>query len=187
MQSQLQCKRAALKKKSYVFGFKHFIPFLYPHQQTRSESTRQKNLGLVNQDAAITPPLPQTSGASSNSAGNNETRSQLPTRSELATKDSTPEGVTTVAHQGEVNPAVGEATAAADSNPDVVEESGPVEYSDNEDGLDDEEMQELAYEGDPLLHSDYEEEDAGEIMKQCYNITSYNRISLIHPAYNLCF
>ena len=67
---------------------------------------------------------------------------------------------------------MGEATAAADSNPDVVEESGPVEYSDNEDGLDDEEMQELAYEGDPLLHSDYEEEDAGEIMKQCYNITS---------------
>lgn len=42
-------------------------------------------------------------------------------------------------------------------------ESGPVVYSDeeeeglNEEGLNDDEMKELAYEGDPLLHSDYEE------------------------------
>ena len=44
----------------------------------------------------------------------------------------------------------------------LVVESGPVVYSDeeeglNEEGLNDDEMKELAYEGDPLLHSDYEE------------------------------
>ena len=51
--------------------------------------------------------------------------------------------------------------------PEVIEESGPVEYVDEEEedydddhddgGLGDEEMDELAYEGDPLLHSDYED------------------------------
>ena len=44
----------------------------------------------------------------------------------------------------------------------VVEESGPVEYSDGEEeaeggGLRDADMDELAYEGDPLLYSDCEE------------------------------
>lgn len=52
--------------------------------------------------------------------------------------------------------------------PEVVEESGPVEYSDDDDdeeeeGLDDEEMDELAYEGDPLLDSDFEVEKDGEL------------------------
>ena len=43
--------------------------------------------------------------------------------------------------------------------PDVIEESGPVQYcEDVEEGLDDEDMDELAYDGDPLLNSDYEEE-----------------------------
>lgn len=38
-----------------------------------------------------------------------------------------------------------------------VEESGPVQY--DEEGLDDEEMEGLAYDNDPLLqHSDYEDE-----------------------------
>ncbi len=44
--------------------------------------------------------------------------------------------------------------------PEVVEESGPVTYNEGEEeegGLDDEEMDELAYEGDPLLNSDYED------------------------------
>ena len=46
--------------------------------------------------------------------------------------------------------------------PEVVEESGPVDYVDEEEdyddgGIGDEEMDELAYEGDPLLHSDYED------------------------------
>ena len=118
----------------------------------------------MNQDGVSTPSLPQTSGASSNSLENKElreTQSQLPTRTELATKASISKGVSTVSHQGAVGLASGEPTAVA-GNPDVVEESGPVEYSDEEeDGLDDEEMQELAYEGDPLLHSDYEEDGEG--------------------------
>ena len=38
----------------------------------------------------------------------------------------------------------------------VVEESGPIQY--DEEGLDDVEMEELVYEDDPLLHSDYEDE-----------------------------
>ena len=45
--------------------------------------------------------------------------------------------------------------------PVVVEESGPVEYCEEdaeEEGLDDEEMDELAYEEDPLLNSDYEDD-----------------------------
>lgn len=45
--------------------------------------------------------------------------------------------------------------------PEVIEESGPVQYCEEdaeEEGLDDEDMDELAYEGDPLLNSDYEEE-----------------------------
>ncbi len=37
-----------------------------------------------------------------------------------------------------------------------MEESGPVQY--DEEGLDDGEMEELAYEDDPLLQSDYEDE-----------------------------
>ena len=45
---------------------------------------------------------------------------------------------------------------------DIVEESGPVVYSDGEeeeeDGLRDADMEELAYEGDPLLYSDCEDE-----------------------------
>ena len=47
---------------------------------------------------------------------------------------------------------------------ETVEESGPVEYSDGEEGeeegggLRDADMDELAYEGDPLLYSDYEED-----------------------------
>ena len=40
----------------------------------------------------------------------------------------------------------------------VVEESGPVQYDDGEEGLDDDELEELAYEDDPLLQSDYEDE-----------------------------
>lgn len=54
----------------------------------------------------------------------------------------------------------------------LVVESGPVLYSDeegeglnedaNEEGLNDDEMKELAYEGDPLLHSDYEDEGGDE-------------------------
>lgn len=40
----------------------------------------------------------------------------------------------------------------------VVEESGPVEYVDDDEGMDDHELEQLAYEGDPLLHSDYEDE-----------------------------
>ena len=45
--------------------------------------------------------------------------------------------------------------------PQVVEECGPVQYEEGEgedEGLDDEEMEELVYEEDPLLHSDYEDE-----------------------------
>ena len=46
-------------------------------------------------------------------------------------------------------------------DPDVVEESGPVEYCDDDEegeGLDDDEMEELIYEDDPLLaHSDTED------------------------------
>ena len=41
---------------------------------------------------------------------------------------------------------------------EAVVESGPVQYDDGEEGLDDEELEELAYEDDPLLHSDYEDE-----------------------------
>ena len=43
---------------------------------------------------------------------------------------------------------------------EMVEESGPVEYSDGEEeegGFGDADMDELAYEGDPLLYSDGEE------------------------------
>lgn len=53
------------------------------------------------------------------------------------------------------------------TGPEVVEESGPVAYSEGEEeeeegeneeeGLDDVEMDELVYEGDPLLDSDYED------------------------------
>ena len=45
--------------------------------------------------------------------------------------------------------------------PEVIEESGPVEYCEEdaeEEGLDDDEMDELAYEEDPLLNSDYEDD-----------------------------
>lgn len=48
-----------------------------------------------------------------------------------------------------------------DLSVETVEESGPVVYSDGEDdegGLRDADMEELAYEGDPLLYSDYEDE-----------------------------
>ena len=41
--------------------------------------------------------------------------------------------------------------------PELVEESGPVQYSE-EDALDDEDIEQLAYDGDPLLHSDCEDE-----------------------------
>ena len=45
---------------------------------------------------------------------------------------------------------------------ETVEESGPVVYSDGEedeeDGLRDEDMEELVYKGDPLLYSDCEDE-----------------------------
>ena len=47
--------------------------------------------------------------------------------------------------------------------PEVIEEAGPVEYVNEEEedyddgGMGDEEMDELVYEGDPLLHSDYED------------------------------
>lgn len=40
----------------------------------------------------------------------------------------------------------------------VVEETGPVQYVDDDEGMDDHEIEQLAYEGDPLLHSDYEDE-----------------------------
>ena len=44
----------------------------------------------------------------------------------------------------------------------LVEESGPVVYNDAEEeeegGLGDADMEKLAYEGDPLLYSDYEDE-----------------------------
>lgn len=48
-----------------------------------------------------------------------------------------------------------------DLSVETVEESGPVVYSDGEEdegGLRDADMEELAYEGDPLLYSDYEDE-----------------------------
>ncbi len=45
----------------------------------------------------------------------------------------------------------------------VVEESGPVQYykeeEEGEEGLGDKEMEELAYDDDPLTHSDYDYED----------------------------
>ena len=50
---------------------------------------------------------------------------------------------------------------------ETVEESGPVVYSDGEDdegGLRDADMDELAYEGDPLLYSDYEDEGTVHFM-----------------------
>lgn len=41
---------------------------------------------------------------------------------------------------------------------DVVEETGPVEYvEEDEEGIGDDDMENLAYEGDPLLNSDYED------------------------------
>lgn len=41
---------------------------------------------------------------------------------------------------------------------DVVEETGPVEYfEEDEEGIEDDDMENLAYEGDPLLNSDYED------------------------------
>ena len=49
-------------------------------------------------------------------------------------------------------------SGAGDGVSVVVEESGPVQYDEGDEGLDDEEMEELAYEDDPLLHSDYEDE-----------------------------
>lgn len=49
--------------------------------------------------------------------------------------------------------------------PEVIEESGPVQYheeeaedEEEEEGLDDEAIEGLAYDEDPLLHSDYEDE-----------------------------
>ncbi len=51
----------------------------------------------------------------------------------------------------------------------VVEECGPVQYDEEElegeeGGLDDEEMEGLAYENDPLLqHSDYEDEGEARV------------------------
>ena len=54
------------------------------------------------------------------------------------------------------------AEAEGSGEPETVEESGPVVYSEgeeeDEEGLGDADMDELAYEGDPLLYSDYEEE-----------------------------
>lgn len=50
---------------------------------------------------------------------------------------------------------------------ETVEESGPVVYSDGEEdevGLRDADMDELAYEGDPLLYSDYEDEGTVHFM-----------------------
>ena len=42
----------------------------------------------------------------------------------------------------------------------VVEESGPVQYyDDEEEGFDDKDMEELAYEDDPLEHGGYDDED----------------------------
>ena len=46
---------------------------------------------------------------------------------------------------------------AGHAEADVVEESGPVEYLEEEEGLEDEDMEDLRYEGDPLLNSDNEE------------------------------
>lgn len=41
---------------------------------------------------------------------------------------------------------------------DVVEETGPVEYvEEDEEGIGDDDMENLVYEGDPLLNSDYED------------------------------
>ena len=40
---------------------------------------------------------------------------------------------------------------------EVVEENGPVDYC-LEDGLDDRELEQLAYEGDPLLQTEYDDE-----------------------------
>lgn len=54
------------------------------------------------------------------------------------------------------------AEAEGSGEPETVEESGPVVYSEgeeeDEEGLGDADMDELAYEGDPLLYSDYEDE-----------------------------
>ena len=47
------------------------------------------------------------------------------------------------------------------NEPEVIEESGPVKYLEEEveeGGLDDDEIEGLAYDEDPLLHSDYEDE-----------------------------
>ena len=118
----------------------------------------------MKQDVAGAPFQPQESGAGVNLTGDKEaqeSRPRLAASIEQATEDYLSKTVSTVTRDGELSLAVDE-PAAGGSNPDVVEESGPVEYSDDE-GLDDEEMQELAYEGDPLLPSDYEEEE-GEDM-----------------------
>ena len=48
---------------------------------------------------------------------------------------------------------------------EVIEENGPVEYLDDE-GVNDNELEQLAYEGDPLLHS--EDEDEGIWVYMCY-------------------
>ena len=61
----------------------------------------------------------------------------------------------------------------------VVEESGPVKYCGDDDleelGMDDREMEQLAYEGDPLLNSDYEDEGT----RQSCCVAYYNYIATL--------
>ena len=73
----------------------------------------------------------------------------------------------------------GEAGESQDGLAVVVEESGPVEYFDDclEEGIDDRELEQLAYEEDPLLHSDYED-DGKSNFYYLYNCLC--SVSIIH-------
>lgn len=58
----------------------------------------------------------------------------------------------------------------------IVEESGPVEYCEElEEGIGDHELEQLAYEGDPLLQSDYEDE--GTCISVIFYIYPLNTVS----------
>ncbi len=67
---------------------------------------------------------------------------------------------------------------------EVVEESGPVAYSEDEGegeegGLDDEEMDGLAYEGDPLLISDYEDGNCRHSVCYTYQIHFFDLTTFV--------
>ena len=60
---------------------------------------------------------------------------------------------------------IGEALAT-ECDGQIVEESGPVDYcQDEEEGaMEDAHLEQLAYDGDPLLLSDFEEEEEGRLI-----------------------